>query len=63
MMERDLQIANYAFFRIGQQLGARHHFPIAQDDKEDTGISWLHATRADPKETESEFTLLAMRNF
>jgi hypothetical protein len=51
------------FFNNRKQLGTRHHFPIAQDEKEDPGISWLHATRADLKETESEFTLLAMRNF
>jgi|ERR1017187_1670401 hypothetical protein len=30
---------DWNFFRIGQQLGARHHLPIAQDDKEDSRIS------------------------
>jgi hypothetical protein len=30
---------DWNFFRVNQQLGTRGHFPIAQDDKEDSGIS------------------------
>jgi hypothetical protein len=54
---------NWNFFRIGQQLGARHHFPIAQDDKEDSGISWLHTTCAGSEKTKPRFILLEVRSF
>jgi hypothetical protein len=30
---------DWNFFHFGQQLGMRHHLPIAQDDKEDSRIS------------------------
>jgi hypothetical protein len=51
------------FFRIGQQLGTRHHLPISPDDKEDSGISWLHTTCAGSEKTKPRFILLEMWNF
>jgi hypothetical protein len=33
---------NWNFVHVGQQLGTRHHFPIAQDDEENPGISRLY---------------------
>jgi hypothetical protein len=54
---------DWNFFRIGQQLGARYHPSIAQDDKEDSGISWLHTTCAGSEKTKPRFILLEMWNF
>ena len=54
---------DWNFFRIGQQLGARCHLPIAQDDKEDSGISWLHTTCTGSEKTRPRFILLEMWNF
>ena len=51
------------FFHISQQLGARYHLPIAQEDKEDSGISWLHTTYAGSEKTKPRFIPLEMWNF
>jgi hypothetical protein len=51
------------FFHINQQLGAWHHFPIAQDDKENSRISWLHTTRTGSEKTKPRFILLEVWNF
>src|ERR1035438_4903670 len=34
---------NWNFIHVGQQLGTWYHFPIAQDDEENSGISRLYS--------------------
>jgi hypothetical protein len=54
---------DWNFIHVSQQLGARHHLPISQNDKDDSRISWLHTTPTRSEKAKPRFILFEVQNF